>query len=497
MGTAVLVRQPRATPRSAVREHGFAAGLALAAILGAAVRLPFAFTGIGMDEGGYAYVARQWSRGARLYSGHAWVDRPQGLLVLYRLITDVGGTRLWPIRLAAVAFGVALVVVLGLLGRLLISPRAGMLAALMYAVLGVGPHFEGFTLNGELAASLPAAGAVLAAAWALRTRRRGLLLAAGILGGTAITMKQSGFDGLVAAAALVAGAGGGVRATGRRLGTLAFGAALPLAACVAQGAQDGLARWWWSVAGYRLAAPSGLGATEAQRLLRLQLALHEVRPDLGLAACAAAAGVVLGLRRSGTLAVLLAWLAAALAGFNLGGLYWPHYFVQLLPPLVLLAALAAAALPALAGAALAAVVVAPVAITLATWSRLPSALLDRTVAYDRRSDVDVRLAHVVDRDSRPGQPILALPAEADLYFVADRPAAFPYLWANGIDEIPGARARLRRLFAVAARRPLLVAVYAHGREPLDPGGGIDRVLARDYRTVARFPGISLLERRIR
>jgi len=496
VGTAILVRPPRAASWSAIRSHRFGLGLTLAAALGTALRLPFAFTGIGMDEGGYAYVARQWSRGARLYSDRAWADRPQGLLLLYRVITDVGGTRLWPIRLAAVAFGVALVVTLGLLGRLLISPTAGMLAALMYAVLGVGPHFEGFTLNGELAASLPAAAAVLAAACALRSRRRGLLLAAGILGGAAITMKQSGFDGLVAAAVLAAGAGGGIRAAGRRLATLALGAALPLGACALQGLQDGLSRWWWSVAGYRLAAPSGLGATEAQRFLRLQLALHVVRPDLGLAACAAAAGVVLGLRRRRTLGLLLAWLAAALAGFNLGGLYWPHYFVQLLPPLVLLAALAAGALPALAGAVLAAVVVAPVAVTLAAWSTLPSALLDRTVAYDRRSDVDVRLAHVVDRDSRPGQPILALPAEADLYFVADRPAAFPYLWANGVDEIPGARARLRRLFAVAATRPLLVAVYAHGREPLDPARVVDGVLARDYRVVDRLPGVALLERRL-
>src|SRR5207342_2617550 len=118
-----------------------------------------------------------------------------------------------------------------------------------------------------------------------------------------------------------------------------------------------------------------------------------------------------------------------------------------------------------AGTALALVVVAPVVSTLVTWSTLPAALLDRRVAYDRRSDVDVRLAHLVDRCSRPGQPILALPAEADLYFVADRPAAFPYLWAHGIAEIPGARARLRRLFTSAATRPVLVAVYAHGRAP--------------------------------
>jgi hypothetical protein len=49
------------------------------------VRLPFVWGGLGMDEGGYAYVAQQWARGGRLYSS-VWIDRPQGLVLAYRLL---------------------------------------------------------------------------------------------------------------------------------------------------------------------------------------------------------------------------------------------------------------------------------------------------------------------------------------------------------------------------------------------------------------------------
>ena len=50
-------------------------------------------------------------------------------------------------------------------------------AAGLYAVIGVGPHIEGFTFNGELAAALPATAAVTAALWWRRSgQKRWLLL---------------------------------------------------------------------------------------------------------------------------------------------------------------------------------------------------------------------------------------------------------------------------------------------------------------------------------
>ena len=130
--------------------------MALAAVA-ALVRLPF-LGSIGPDEGGYAYVAWQWARGHALYRG-VWVDRPQGLILAYRVLISIAHSA-WAIRLGAVLAGVAITLLLVWVGSLCDSERTGLLAGGLFAVAGVGPHIEGFTFNGELAAAVPSTAAV-------------------------------------------------------------------------------------------------------------------------------------------------------------------------------------------------------------------------------------------------------------------------------------------------------------------------------------------------
>jgi hypothetical protein len=67
-----------------------AAAVALAGLLAVALRAPFFGAPLTADEGGYGEVARLWSHGATLY-GDAWVDRPQGLELVFRAILHVNG----------------------------------------------------------------------------------------------------------------------------------------------------------------------------------------------------------------------------------------------------------------------------------------------------------------------------------------------------------------------------------------------------------------------
>ena len=92
-------------------------------MLAALLRLPFVFTGLSTDEGGYAYVAQQWSRGARSTSD-AWLDRPQGLLLTYRHCSG-STTRGWTIRLGVMLAGAIITVALGAIGWLLAGRRVG------------------------------------------------------------------------------------------------------------------------------------------------------------------------------------------------------------------------------------------------------------------------------------------------------------------------------------------------------------------------------------
>src|SRR3954468_18584891 len=173
-----------------------------AAVLAVLLRVPFLGTGLSTDEGGYAYVAQQWSRGARLYDT-AWLDRPQGLLLTYRALLALDDSG-WTIRLGMVLAGAIITVALGAIGWLLVGRAVGTAAAWIYAVVGVAPHLEGITFNGELLASVPSTVSIaLAVYWWRRERSLGWLTAAGLLAGTALTMKQSGIDGIVVGVIIV------------------------------------------------------------------------------------------------------------------------------------------------------------------------------------------------------------------------------------------------------------------------------------------------------
>ena len=80
--------------------------LAAAAVASFLLHIPFLSTPLSVDEGGYGYVAQWWARGADLY-GDIWVDRPQGLLLLYRGALALPGSARFDIRLMATLWSCA------------------------------------------------------------------------------------------------------------------------------------------------------------------------------------------------------------------------------------------------------------------------------------------------------------------------------------------------------------------------------------------------------
>jgi hypothetical protein len=469
-----VVRSPRAV-------------IVVCAVVAAALRLPFLFSGIGMDEGGYAYVASRWASGGHLYHD-AWVDRPQGLMLVYRWLLDLGHAP-WAIRLAMLLAGVGITVLLGIIGWLLLTPWTGAAAAALYAVIGVGPHIEGFTFNGELAAALPATAAIAAALWWKRCGRKRWLLAAGLAGGVALTMKQSGFDGL-AVALVIAAATPSSRLTRRaeRVGIVLAGAAAPLVASALHGLLTGWHAYWYAVVGWRLNAAAGGSRPLGLRLQDLAHTLPNGRADLWALALLAVLGAWSCARHPGLRRLVpLAWVAAAFAAFNVGGLYWPHYWVQMVPPLALLGGAGAGALPrrgAPWSQAPVALAITPVILALISLASLPSPLGPDGVAYAYRSSVDERVADYVDAHTPPRSPIYALVSEADLYFLAGRPSPYPYLWEAEVQQIPGAMARLERTLA-SPSGPRLVLVYTPATS-VDRSGRLERVLVGHYRPVRTF-----------
>jgi 4-amino-4-deoxy-L-arabinose transferase-like glycosyltransferase len=486
-----------------------------AGLLALLLRLPFLFTGLSTDEGGYAYVAQQWSRGAKLYgtelagtgpTGTAWLDRPQGLLLTYRALLWINDSG-WTIRLGMMLAGAVITICLGVIGWQLAGRNAGVAAALLYAVIGVAPHLEGMTLNGELLASVPATASIAAILlWRRALRRCDLpgrgrwsrgwpawwLIAAGLLAGVAMTMKQSGIDGVLVGLAVVLVAGG--RRLRRAL-TFLTAFAVPIAACVIQGWSLGLSTYWTALAGYQFNAIGGAAANSASRLHDFDRFLGAISIDLvGVLIVAAFAFRVLS--RFGRV-VAITWLAAGFIGVNLGGSYWPHYYMQPLTPLVLLAAVALTSpitgVRAIKGVrvTVAALLVLPTLIWMIALIPMSTHHRQKTIPYFALAQRDRDLARFIDAQTTPDQRIYVVESAAYLYFLAQRPAGYPYLWGMPIQKIPTAVPLLRTMLE-SPDRPTLVIMDQPDPGTVDPSGGVGDDLATYYHPDTVIDGVQIL-----
>jgi 4-amino-4-deoxy-L-arabinose transferase-like glycosyltransferase len=469
--------------------------LGAAALASFVLHIPFLTTPLAVDEGGYGYVARWWASGADLY-GDVWVDRPQGLLLLYRGALALPGGNAFDIRLMATLWSCAIAVVLGLLVTRLAGRRAGIAAALLSGLLSTAPVIEGFTANGELMATLPALAALaLTARWQVRGGLQAIFVA-GLFAGAAVLVKQSGYDGGLAVGlwlGLAAWRGWRpAREALRALGAFSAGVALIVGLAALHGALTGFHDWWFAVADYRLSVESVATGSLSERWSLLTDSLRTAGPVVGALAIVALPGVWLALRRPETVLLAL-WLGLSLSGFALGGLFHGHYYVGPLTPLCALAALALAALPLRPALAVGlAVLILPV------YKAWPAYTADGTrerslaSSSDSRIVTDGAVGRYLNARTSPDDRIYALYADAGLYLAAGRRSPYPYLWYLGIQHIPGALQRLRDTLA-GPGAPRYIAVYQQPRT-LDTSGRADsigRTLTRRYTRVAVVDGVPI------
>jgi 4-amino-4-deoxy-L-arabinose transferase-like glycosyltransferase len=454
----------------------------VAALLAFAARIPFWRAPLTADEGGYTEVARLWERGAHLYSG-AWVDRPQGLILVFRALLETGGGSTASIRVLAALVSIAVVLATMALATRLCGRIEGAATGLLLASFGASPFIESFTLAGELLASLPAVLSLLAFVAYLRRRQLPWLILAGLLTGCAAMIKQSAFDAGLAAVLLllVRGGRGGVRPAA----ILILSALVPVAlgAVTAPHFDD----WWSAVVAYRAQGDSLLTGSPGHRLQLLLSSLPAAAKALALLGLLAAAGW----RRSPLLARL--WLAAALVGVLGGGNFHPHYYLQLVPPLSLLAGIGLRRLlvrpeRALVAACCAAAA-ATVGLTAPLWFASGAAQARTIWPHDPHLVDNGELAAYVRAHTGPGQRILVIWAAADIYGLADRPPAEPFLWYRNIQALPKARGAVRR--ALIAREPVLV-LEVQRPDAIDRSGATSRILRRNYRLVIRVDGTPIL-----
>ena len=459
---------------------------ALAAVaLAIAVRLPFLDAPLTSDEGGYAEVARLWERSNTLYRG-AWVDRPQGLMLIYRGISDLGLGSTEGLRAAAAAFAAVTLLATMLLALRLGGRITALSAGLLVATAGSSPFIESFTLSGELLSSVPALLSLVAFCAYRRSRRAWWLLVAGLLTGCALMIRQSAFDaGLAAIALLVLEER---RRAWRPVALLLAGAAAPIAYGAASAARVG--EWWYAVVAYRGDADSIFTGSPIHRWHLLTASL----PAAGKALAPLAALAVLGWWRAPRLVRL--WLGAAVVGVIAGGNFHAHYYLQLVPPLAILGGVAVSELVEarrqIAWGACAAAAAAALAFAAPLWFVNGVAQAEAIWPRDPYLESDKAVSAYVKRHTRPHEQIFVVWAAADVYYLADRPPAFPYLWYRNVQAIPGALPAAEKM--LAQRKPALV-VAAQAPTAIDPSSLTTmRILRREYRMVAAVAGVPIYRR---
>jgi Dolichyl-phosphate-mannose-protein mannosyltransferase len=456
---------------------------ALAALLAFGTRVVFWGAPLTADEGGYAQIARLWDSGVALYDG-AWVDRPQGLLLVYRGILEVGGGSTESLRITAAAVAMLIVVATVVVAVRLTGTIEAIAAGLLLATFAASPFIESFTLSGELLASFPAVLSLLAFTVYLQGRRVAWLVAAGLLTGCAVMIKQSAFDaGLAAVMFLV------LTERRRAISTSSIFVLTALVpAAIALSTAPHVHDWWEAVVAYRLEGDSLMTGSAIHRLELFADSVPAAAKGLGVLALLAAIGW-----RSSPLLVRL-WLGAAVVGVLGGGNFHTHYYIQLAAPLSILAGVGLRQLLVerrrLAAAVCGAAALVTLVLTAPLWFAGGSAQAHAIWPKDRRLVHSEAVALYVRTHTSPNERIFVLWAGADIYYLADRRPALPYMWYRNLESIDGAIASARRL--LAARRPALV-VLAHQPDAIDPSGATGLIVRRKYRLAAFVEGVPVLE----
>lgn len=322
------------------------AAAALAAIL---LRLPLVGLPAFPDEAGYLLVARHWHSGGPALYGDLWVDRPPLLIVFWRLADALGGIEAG--RWLALVGVAALVGSAGSAGWSISGLRGARWAAITAAVLSVSPLLDAPEVNGELLAA-PLVMMACALTLMARQQRHGVrtnayAAMAGVTAASAFLVKQNFIEGFVFIAVLLAGAWwrGDIDKTSaaRILGWSAVGASIPISLTIwwATTRSAGLSTLYYTLFGFRSAASEVIGShslSAPEHRFWVLMGLLLLSGLLPIALCFLGFALPALRRRDPVATAITVVLLIEGASVAVGGSYWSHYLIAMIPSVALGAA---------------------------------------------------------------------------------------------------------------------------------------------------------------
>jgi hypothetical protein len=476
-------------PQSWRERHATALWIGAGVLFTLLLRAPWLDAALGRDEAGLAMIARHFHTHGAFAYGDYFLDRPPLLVGLYAIAATHGAIG---IRALGALASASLVVTTTLLAVRLAGRAAAPWAAAIAAVLASSVALNSVYTPAELLAVVPSCASVLLLVTALerQSRRLWLLAGAGALGATALLVKQSFGDALVAGGiALAAGKVLGVswRETLRRTAAYAAGVgslfvALVVWAQLAGTPSGSPGSVYYAILGFRLDAVNAL-ANDHPGAKLLGLAPAAITSGLVLSLLLAGVGIV-WLRDRGIVPIVLAgWLLAAAVGVVLGGSYWTHYLIALVPGAAAGAAVVLARRWRVGTVALGLMVVPAVVTALASTT---------SDSADGIQHGSVAIGHYLHVRAEPHQTAYVLYAKVNALYYSGLPSPFPYHWSLMMRAVPGVEGKLRALLASSARPTWVVEAQRPRSFGLDRSGATQRLLVLHYRRVATFCGARVL-----
>jgi len=416
--------------------------IAVAAAAAFVLRLPGLTRPVRADEAGFVLVARAWDPRPDSVYGTFFVDKPPPLLALFKVSDALAGPL--AVRVVGAVACAVLVVVAASVARLLTDERAARWTAVAAAALVTTPLIDVVAVKGEVLALPFLLGAVGLALVAVRDRSTWLALAAGLLAGIPLGLKQSLASGVVFIAVLLVAsrlAGRMGRADLLRLAAAtAAGFAVPVLATVGWAVAAGvrLSALWYALYGFRADAAGALGEGSVGATVRRGLVLLLVLVVTGIAVVLVAylARVRDHWRRDAPLtAAVVGLIGCEVVAMSMGGSFWQDYAFELVPGTLVALALLADRLQA----RLAVFMAVSTALSLVGWGAWNLAGQQEFHEHD----TGVALAGAAE----PGDTLVVFGGRADLQLESGLDSSYPYLWSLPMRALDPDLARLRELVA--------------------------------------------------
>jgi dolichyl-phosphate-mannose-protein mannosyltransferase len=428
------------------------AWLAVAAVVtaAAAVRLRLLDVPLDRDEGEYAYFGQLLLGGVPPYA-LAYNLKLPGIYGAYAVVMAAFGQTPAGIRAGLIVITSATTVGIYLLGMRLAGPGVGVAAAAMLAALSLDPKLLGIAAYAEHFALLPVVAGALVLWKAARDRRLAVVLAAGILFGVGLLVRQSAATFVAGGVVylLVPGVGAEQHRVGRARAVAVFlaGAVAPLALTCAGLLAAGTFRtfWFWTFSYapyYQADAAAGWS--------NLVRTLGAVAPSTSVALALAGIGLgaALRARRRDWSILVLTLAASSVLGTMMGLQFRPHYFLIALPAVALLAGLGLRALAellaawrpgrghwALPAALLLAALVQPLTASRAVLFQLTPHQISRAIYGRNPFPESVEIARYIREHSGADDRIAVVGSEPQIYFYSARRSATGYIYTYPLMEI--------------------------------------------------------------